>query len=320
MSLFTSLRTIQVKETERNGKLPQSEIVNISINNSGTKVVVSRLDRNLKIWRINGQTLADSVSIEGAHGSAVSSISWHPTTESNFVTVGLETRVKIWSPFGRLEKEFSAPSRCKLVQYSPDGQYLALVSETDQIYIYKVSDKHSLVTEIDVKDTVNAINWSNQGHLILALALDNGTTQLLNFDEKDLKPTHKLLSGSLASCILFDILGRYIAIGSGDGVVYIWRTSDLVCVKVLGNSDHGVTGLSTDREGAFICVSYKEGSSKVFDYESLEEVYDLKDLRGSRHCPPVAWYPSRTVMISTQDRGRTLCNTKRERVDDRPRR
>lgn len=320
MSFFSSLRTIPIKETEKNGKLLQSEVLNISINNSGTKVVVSRLDRSLKIWRVNGQSLSDPVTILSAHARGVSSISWHPTTEAHFVTVGLETRVKFWSPMGRLEKEVSAPSRCKLVQYSPDGEYLAVVSESDQIYIYKVSDKIVCVAEASAENTINAINWSNQGHSMLAVALNNGTVQLMSFNESALEPTHKLCSGSLASCILFDILGRYIAIGSGDGVVYLWRTSDLVCFKVLGNSDYGVVGLSTDREGAYICVSYKEGSSRVFDYESLQEVYDLKDLRSARQCSPVAWYPSRTVLISTQDRGRALCNTKRERIEDRPRR
>lgn len=320
MSFFSSLRTIPIKETEKNGKQIQSEVLNISINNSGTKVVVSRLDRNLKIWRVNGQALADPVSIDSAHSRGATSISWHPTTESHFVTVGLETKVKFWSPIGRLEKEITVPSRCKLVQYSPDGEYLAVVSELDHIYLYKATDRYGLVTEAKSEEVINAINWANQGHLILVLALNNGTAQLMSFNEKNLEPTHKLQSGPLASCILFDIMGRYIAIGSGDGVVYLWRTSDLVCYKVLGSSDHAVTGLSTDREGAYICVSYKEGSSRVFDFESQEEVYDLKDLRGANQCSPVAWYPSRTVMISTQDRGRALCQTKRERIDDRSRR
>lgn len=279
-----------------------------------------RLDGSLKIWRYI-HTLSDPVSLNNPHNKVPPMVSWEPSTEAVFATVGLEPKVKIWTAAGRLEKEFASSGNCKLVQYSPDGRYLAVVNEASELYLYDKNQNYSCVGSSRAAATATDLKWSNQGHLILALALSDGTTQLFSWDENLLSATHKLACGSLATCVLFDVHGRYIAVGCVDGVVYFWRTSDLICTRVLRSGDLAICGLSTDRDGAFVCVSFVgDVSSKVFDYESLEEVIDLKDQRGASQRSSVGWYPSLYVLISSVDRGRAIAVTKREARERQDRR
>lgn len=312
MSILLNLRLQSVKETDRHGKAPQSELSNVFVNNSGSKVITVRLDGSLRIWRY-GHTLSDPVTLENPHNKVPPMVSWEPSTESIFATVGGESKIKLWTLAGRLDREITGSGRCRLVQYSPDGQYLAVVNESNELHLYEKSRQYSCVGTFKSETSVNDLKWSNQGHLILVLALSNGTTQLVSWDEKVLNSTHSLSSGALANCVLFDIQGRYLAVGSEDGIVYFWRTSDLVCARVLMTGDLAICGLSTDRDGAFLCVSFcGDVSSKVYDYESLEEVMDLQDQRGLRQKSTVGWYPSLFVLISSLDRGRTIAVTRRE--------
>lgn len=320
MSFFSSLRASLVKKTERNGKSPLSELLNVYINNSGTKVVITRLDGSIQVWRVNSHSLGDCVTIENPQGRKIIHVSWHTTTESHFATVAGDTNIKMWSPMGRLEKEVVTTEACSLCQYSADGMFLAVVTELNNVHMYDVSKKYACVASFRAEASVNDLKWSNQGHPIFVLALNDGTAQLISWDGYSLNATHKLPCGPSAKCILFDVQGKYIAVGSENGAVYFWRSSDLVCFKVLPNTGLEICGLSTDRDGGYICVSYVgQTSSKVFHSESLEQVYDINDLRSDSQISLVAWYPSKTMMIYANERGRAIGFTKREGQEDRDR-
>ncbi|WPK25145.1 hypothetical protein PUMCH_002448 [Australozyma saopauloensis] len=318
MSYLSSLRLTPVKETDRSGKQIKAEVSALCLSNSGSKLVTARLDKSIKVWRVTGGSISDAVTIENGHGRGATSICWNPSTELSFATAGLEPLVKIWTPLGRLEREVAATGRCKLVQYSSDGRYLAVGNDNRKVFIYSVLAGYGKVAEYDAESDVNDIKWCNQGSEILVLALQSGAVQLLNWNGEHISELRKLTCRFPATCVMFDVQGRYVAAGSQDGLVYFWRTDDLICVKVLQSTGLDICSLTTDKEGVYICVSFVgDCSSKVYDYESLEQVHDLQDLRGLRLRNAVAWFPSKFMFISTQDRGRTISFTKKDRVEDR---
>lgn len=319
-----------------------SEIIHISINLTGTRLVNSRTDRSIRIWKCTPERLIDPVIIEHPHLKAVERVAWNPKTEFSFATVGRDDLVKIWRCTGSLEKELTIVKNgntngsgtetiCQVVAYSNDGEILTVVDRDATVLLYSVSNNYAKLQEFQLNDHIYDILWFHHGHSFFMCALHDGSVPIYKITDVlldangssqvngsadtdnsnsitiDLK--HKLLGHrSSATCVVVDPRGKYFAVGSNEGVVSLWNTSSMLISKVLTNTDEAIANIDISRDGTYVAVAYDSGENvKIFDYDTTEQVYEVPNSNsGNLALSHVAWFPSKTAFVHTSDNGRTM--------------
>ena len=129
------------------------------------------------------------------------------------------------------------------------------------------SSKSELIFKGHTKDVL-CIAFSHDERLIFSGGMDNtlkywNTKGELRFDNNQFR--------GWVSCILNISKGKtnYIAVGSWDGSVKILN-SEYNIQKEIPGGEYAVTSMSTDDDGDFLFVAYKNGTIKVLNIEEKE--------------------------------------------------
>lgn len=317
-----------------------SELILISINLTGTRLVNSRTDRSIRIWKCTPERLIDPIIIEHPHIKAVERVAWNPKTEFSFATVGRDDVVKIWRCTGTLEKELkitkndtpdgpASEAVCQIVAYSNDGEILTVVDRDNTVLLYSVSNNYTKIHEMKLNEHIYDIQWFHHAHSFFMCALYDGSVPIYkvtdlpsaanghteNADSStstavitvDLK--HRLLGHrSSATCVVLDPRGKFIAVGSNEGVVSLWSTTSMHIAKVLTNTDEAISNIDISRDGAYVAVAFDSDENiKIFDSDTTEQVYEVPNsTSGKLALSHIAWFPSKTAFVHTSDNGRTM--------------
>lgn len=297
-----------------------SEVILLSINLTGTRLVNSRTDRTIRIWKCTPERLLDPITIEHPHLKAVERVAWNPKTEFSFATVGRDDLVKIWRCTGMLEKELkivksdaSTSAICQVVNYSSDGEILSVVDRDSTVLLFSVTNNYTKIGEIKLNEHIYDLQWFNHNHSFFMCALHDGSVPIYKVSDTsdgvsvDLK--HQLLGHrSSATCVTVDPRGKYCAVGSNEGVVSLWNTASMINTKVLTNTDESISCIDISRDGTYIAVALDSGSNiKIYDYESTEQVYEVPNsFSGNLVLSSVAWFPSKTAFVHTSDNGKSM--------------
>ncbi|KAG5365591.1 THO complex subunit 3 [Yarrowia sp. C11] len=84
------------------------------------------------------------------------------------------------------------------------------------------------------------------------------TTSLQPANTPNVSTLFELLGHTTAAnCVKPDPQGRYIAVGGNEGIVSLWDTKELVCVKTLSKHDQPVVSLDFSHDGDYIAVGYE---------------------------------------------------------------
>ncbi|CCG24133.1 Tex1 protein [Candida orthopsilosis Co 90-125] len=305
-----------------------SEVISISINNCGTRLVTSRTDKSLRIWKCLSDRMVDPTIVEDAHSKAVESISWDPNSEYNFATVGRDEYIKIWrGSTGTLENVIKTPLKSlKLIRYSIDGELMIVVDRESNVLCFAVNQNYKLVNEFKVSDYVYDLQWFNYGHEFFIIALHDGSLPIYKvIDSVDTAINIKLkatLTGhrSSATSIAISPRGRHFAIGASEGVVSIWDTKSMVNCRVITNIDEVVSSLDINRDGAYIAVSFdKDSNSIIYDLETGEELFQVPNsASGKMTFSSICWFPTKSAFAYSSDFGTTVTwmkKTDRDRSD-----
>ena len=126
------------------------------------------------------------------------------------------------------------------------------------------SSKSDLIFKGHTKDVLS-VAFSHDERLIFSGSMDNSlkywnTKGELRYDNNQF--------GGWVSCILNISKGKtnYIAVGCWDGTVKILN-SEYNLDKEIPGGEYAVTSLSTDDDGEFLFIAYKNGTVKVWNYE-----------------------------------------------------
>jgi THO complex subunit 3 len=294
-----------------------TEIILVSINVTGTRIVTSRTDKSMRVWKSTADRLIDPIVIEDAHSRSVERVSWDPQREFTFASVGRDENIKIWKTTGTLErlikveKELgqSDATSLKIISYSNDGELIAAVDRDSTVLLYSVEKDYQKVGEIKLNEHVYDLKWFNFAHGYFACALHDGTTPIYKVDdgEMTLKTT---LRGhrSSATTLAIDPRGTYAAIGSNEGVLSIWNTASMLNTKVITEIDESIASVDCSRDGTYVAATYDRGSNiRVFDVESTEQVYEVPNsVSGQLTFATIAWFPNKTAFAFSSDHGTTL--------------
>ncbi|ODV64801.1 WD40 repeat-like protein [Hyphopichia burtonii NRRL Y-1933] len=295
-----------------------SEIIHLTINASGTRLINTRTDRLIRIWKCLHDKLSDAITISQPHLKAVERIAWNPKTEHTFASVGRDDLVKIWNGNGILEKEIKVVKTqgkeeaviSQIVKYSSDGDFLSVVDRDSTVSIYDVKNNYTKVEEVVIGEHIYDMEWFNYDHEFLIFALHDGTIPIYRMDENiKLEPSH-LLKGhrSLATCLSMDPRGRYFAVGSNEGVVSIWSTASMMNTKILSEVDEAIAQIDISRDGTYLAVGFDSGSNiKIYEYDTTEEMFEVPNsTSGTLALTQVKWFPTKTAFVYSSDNGRTL--------------
>ena len=126
------------------------------------------------------------------------------------------------------------------------------------------TSKSDLIFKGHTKDVLS-VAFSHDERLIFSGAMDN-TLKYWN-TKGDLRYDNNQFNGWV-SCILNISKGKtnYIAVGCWDGTVKILN-SEYNLDKEIPGGEYAVTSLSTDEEGDFLFIAYKNGTVKVWNIE-----------------------------------------------------
>lgn len=158
-----------------------------------------------------------------------------------------------------------------------------------------------------------AATWTNTTS-VMAITLGTGVVKLLKLDLQSVASTEEVgkvtasplpsstpnvallfqLTGhtTAANCVKPDPQGRYIAVGGNEGIVSLWDTSELVCVKTLSKHDQPVVSLDFSHDGDYIAVGYDNNDIPVdiVHVDTGEFVHAVTRPRWTG-LPVVAWSP-----------------------------
>lgn len=301
----------------------QSEIISLTINQTGTRLINTRTDKSIRIWRCFNDRLAEPVIIEAPHLKAVESVSWNPKTEHSFASVGRDELIKLWRINGFLEKEIKVakdngqPAVLQIIEYSNDGEILTVVDRDSTVLFYSATNNYTKLGEIKVNEHIYDLKWFNFQHDYFICALHDGTIpfyQVNLADGIEVKNLHTLKGHrSSAICLSIDPRGRYFACGSNEGIVSIWNTKSMINNRVITSIDEAISHIDISRDGTYLGITYdSESNIRIFDYESTDEVYEIPNsLNGSLVLALIKWFPSKTAFVYTSDNGKTMSLLKR---------
>lgn len=302
----------------------QSEIIYLTLNQTGTRLINTRTDKSIRIWRCFNDRLAEPIVIQSPHLKAVESISWNPKTEHSFGSVGRDELIKLWRINGLLEKEIKVvkdngqAAVLQIIEYSNDGDVLTVVDRDSTVLFYSATNNYTKLGEIKVSEHIYDLKWFNYKHDYFICALHDGTIPFylveLEGDAINVKNLHTLKGHrSSAICLSVDPRGRYFACGSNEGIVSIWNTKTMINNRVITSVDEAISHIDISRDGTYLGVTYDSGSNiRIFDYESTDEVYEIPNsLNGNLVLSQIKWFPSKTAFVYTSDNGKTMSLLKR---------
>lgn len=279
-------------------------------------MINTRTDKSIRIWRVLQLGLSSPIVIENAHPREVADVLWNTTTDTSFASVGRDCWVKLWKCTGHLEREIKVAKPhgavvLELVEFSPDGEMMCVVDNDGTIILYDVGDNYTKLAHLKMCDHVNDIKWPNKGHEYLLAALDNGTVEVLrpNVKEKSLHSVHTLRGHkSPVTCLSVDPRGRYMAFGTGEGIVSLWKTSNMLNYQVLAKVDQEIAGVEISRDGAYIAVAFAQDSNvRIYDSDTLEEVYEVPNSdAGKQGVLCMKWLPYRGSFAYISEKGKVM--------------
>ncbi len=237
-------------------------------NGPGSRVACGYYDRSVKVWMPDHPDGHGMTDIKNAHDRPVESISWDPTHADRVVSCASDGTIKAWDARAKtLLAETRNGHDNLVVRFSGDGRFLAVATaKTDLIIIYRVRrpQKESGVTwgieylcQFRENEEIYDLQWAENGSdttYVLASGLGNGNVRIYRFDtidvntekartnpssDEDLSEAVNKLANvytlrghrTAANCLNFDPKGKYLAVGSNEGIVSLWDLQNFICIK-----------------------------------------------------------------------------------------
>ncbi|KAG7661495.1 uncharacterized protein J8A68_004954 [[Candida] subhashii] len=297
-----------------------TEIITMSINQCGTKLVVTRTDRSIRIWKCARDRLLEPIIIEDAHVKSVECVSWDPRTEYSFATVGRDDCIKIWRGHsGTLERTIKTEKNSLiLVRYSADGEIMVAVDRDSTILVFDTNG-YKLITELKLHEHIYDLQWFHYAHKFFVCALHDGAVPIYELNNGELK-LRTTLKGhrSSATSISISPRGNFFVVGSSEGVVSCWDCSTMYNSKVITEIDESVSHVDCSRDGTYFIANFDTGSNAiVFDTESGEKVFEIPNsMSGQVTFSKAVWFPTKTSFLHTSENGTSITLMKKA-VDSR---
>lgn len=296
------------------------DLRSVTFNNSGSKICTLQSDSLIRIWTADKPDLKTSVGLKDAHERMVESVSWNPLHEDEILSCGSSDRkIKLWDGKNKtLIKEFNTEGPNSIVRYSHDGKYIAIGMKDGTVKI--ISGDICESTELQVIGTLKErpndiydIAWSNSSNIFCA-ALGSGSVrvcrvippdELEESDKNNIDRVKVMLTlrghRTAANTLAFDPKGKYLAVGTNEGIISLWDVHEWICEKTLSMFDQAIMDVSFSHDGNYIAVAMD--TNVPIEIVHIDTVTAVKTFKRQNwtYKPSLAWNPRKYYLAATGD-------------------
>ena len=199
---------------------------------------------------------------------ALKAVAWSPDS-SRLATGGSNGDVSVWSTDGRCLWHVEGYSeKIATITWSPDGELVAYgtVGAGASVAICFACDGRMLLRKSNEANTW-ALGWSHDAaRMLLATGPGNDYSSAQVFVVRTGEPLFDLVGHTTwIDSAAWSPSGTYLATGSEDRTVRVWRALDGQCVQVLEAHQGKVFGLAWSKDGARLLSGSDDRTLRVWD-------------------------------------------------------
>ncbi|MBI5928951.1 MAG: WD40 repeat domain-containing protein [Chloroflexi bacterium] len=270
----------------------------------GTKIAASSNYGQVYIWDLETEQITASFE-DQTIGALARSITWSPDSRMIATTQGQDEKtVDIWEiSTGNLIDSFTDVYRISAIDWSPDGEKIAVVLLGYGIQIWDTTTSTSSTISVENDLGIISITWSPSGKFLAGPA----GSEIIVWEIDHYTISSRLHSASsYVRAISWNPNNGQIAAATGngsavreDGEIVVFDISIGQLVSTLGNFRYWATALDWSSDGVLLAGLSLDNSIKIWNTETKQLISTL-DNKHTWSIDRVAWQPEGVILASLE--------------------
>lgn len=270
-------RAVQALRAQFNLTGHTGDVWSVDFNSDGTRLATAGFDQSAKVW--DAQTGQELLSLQG-HSAWVDDIAFSPDGRT-LATVSEDATARVWdAQTGKELFIINESYALYSLAFRPDGKQLALTSADGKISLWDFNNSATGKQAEEVLTLAHpAVRWVafDADGKRLASGSDDGTVKMW-----EAATGKELFAWSADDFAVWGLAfcpdGKSLAVG-GDSLVTLWDISSDVAptqaILTLAGHRRGVPGLAFTPDGAHLITGSQDGTAKVWDTSTGQELFSL---------------------------------------------
>lgn len=266
----------------------QDKINGVAFSRDGKQIATASDDTTVKLWTVEGELIRTLSCAQGERCSAFTSVAF--TDDDRLFATSQNNRIYVWNRAGELIKTLSGHTQ-GVETVAVGKRAIASASWDNTIRLWTLDgDAIKTPQALKHKGAVYTVSFRSDGQLF-ASAGEHGDIKLWTAQGKLLKQwkAHDTQVNSLS------FSGEFLASGSGDGTVKLWKDGTLI--RTLTSRNGQVYSVSFSPDGETIASAYQDGTVKQWRVSDGREINSFTSHKGAVYS--VSFSPDGKILASS---------------------